>query len=158
MTGCKCSTDSVAVRIKYHNEDLIKLQDINKGDWIDLRAAEDVTMKAGEFKFISLGISMEIPKGWEMNIVPRGSTYKNFGIIQTNHMGVVDHTYCGDGDIIKMPALAMRDTEIKINDRICQFRLNENQPKLCLEEVDSLSNKDRGGFGSTGTNEFVNLD
>ena len=106
------------IRIIYHSKEIEKLTYIDgKSDWIDLRAAENVTLKKGEFKLINLGISMELPKGYEAVIVPRSSTYKNFGIIQTNHMGVIDESYCGDDDIYYMPALAMRDTEIHINDR-----------------------------------------
>lgn len=141
------------IKIKYHSDKISKLEYIDgKSDWIDLRAAEDVTLKKGEFKLISLGVSMELPAGYEAVIVPRSSTYKNFGIIQTNHMGVIDESYCGDDDVYKMPALALRDTEIHVNDRICQFRIQRHQPKIVFEEVESLSNKNRGGIGSTGRN------
>lgn len=141
------------IRIKYHSDEIEKLTYIDgKSDWIDLRAAEHVVLKQGEFKLIQLGVSMELPKGYEAVIVPRSSTYKNFGIIQTNHMGVVDETYCGDNDMWMMPALAMRDTEIQVNDRICQFRIQKHQPVISFEEVDDLGNADRGGIGSTGKN------
>lgn len=141
------------IRIKYHSDEIERLTYIDgKSDWIDLRAAEHVTLKQGEFKLIRLGVSMQLPKGYEAVIVPRSSTYKNFGIIQTNHMGVVDETYCGDNDVWMMPALAMRDTEINVNDRICQFRIQKHQPVISFEEVDSLGNADRGGIGSTGKN------
>ena len=123
-----------------------------KSDWIDLRAAEDVVMKKGDFHLIKLGISMQLPKGYEAVIVPRSSTYKNFGIIQTNHMGVVDETYCGDNDVWMMPAYALRDTEIHVNDRICQFRIQKHQPTIVFEEVDELGNQTKGGIGSTGKN------
>lgn len=122
-----------------------------KSDWIDLRAAEDVDMKAGEFKLIPLGVAMQLPTGYEAHIVPRSSTYKNFGIIQSNHMGIVDESYCGDGDEWKFPAIAMRDTHIQAGDRICQFRIMEHQPRIEFEAVATLGNKDRGGIGSTGT-------
>lgn len=121
-----------------------------KSDWIDLRASEDVDLKAGEFALIKLGVAMEIPEGLEAHIAPRSSTFKNFGIIQTNSVGVVDHSYCGDNDIWMMPALAMRDTSIQVNDRICQFRIFGNQPTIDFETVETLGNKDRGGIGSTG--------
>ena len=121
-----------------------------KSDWIDLRAAEDVTLKKGEFRLIPLGVAMELPKGYEAHIVPRSSTFKNFGVIQTNHMGVIDETYCGDGDQWYFPAYALRDTKIHRNDRICQFRIMEHQPEIMFEEVDRLEGKNRGGFGSTG--------
>ena len=109
-------------------------------------------MKAGEFKLISLGVSMELPEGFEAHIVPRSSTFMKFGIIQTNHCGIIDESYCGDNDIWKFPAYALRDTEIHLNDRICQFRLFEHQPELVIDETDHFGNEDRGGFGSTGTN------
>ena len=139
------------IKIKYHTDKIDKLTYIDdKSDWIDLRATENVTLKAGEFKLINLGVSMQLPKGYEAVIVPRSSTYKNFGIIQTNHMGVVDETYCGDNDVWKMPVYALRDTEIKVNDRICQFRIQKHQPQIMFEEVNELNNEDRGGIGSTG--------
>ena len=139
------------IKIKYFT-DIEKIGKIEKGDWIDLRAAEDVTLKAGEFKLIPLGVAMELPHGYEAHIVPRSSTYKKFGIIQTNHQAVIDESYCGDNDQWLYPAYALRDTEIKKNDRICQFRIVEKQPNLDFIEVETLDNKDRGGFGSTGTN------
>ena len=139
------------LKIKYHVKELEKLRYIDgKSDWIDLRVAENVSMKQGEYRLISMGISVEIPKGYEMLIVPRSSAYKNFGILQTNAMGVVDESFCGDNDIIHMPILAMRDTEIHINDRIGQFRLMPHQPEVHFLEVDHLDNEDRGGFGTTG--------
>lgn len=95
---------------------------------------------------------MILPSGYEAHIVPRSSTFKNFGIIQTNHCGVVDESYCGDNDQWKFPAYALRDTAIKKNDRICQFRIVEKQPEVCFVEVEHLKEKDRGGFGSTGKN------
>ena len=139
------------IRIKYVSDEIEKLRYIDgKSDWIDLRAAEDVDLKKGEFKLIPLGVAMQLPEGYEAHIVPRSSTFKNFGIIQTNHQGVVDCSYCGDNDQWFMPALAVRDTHISLNDRICQFRIMENQPKIAFDEVASLSGTDRGGFGSTG--------
>lgn len=139
------------IRIKYLTDRIDRIEKISKGDWIDLRAAGDIMMKAGEFKLIPLGIAMQLPKGYEAHIVPRSSTFKNFGIIQTNHQGVVDCSYCGDHDQWYMPAYALRDTTIACNERICQFRLMENQPEISFEEVDELGTPDRGGIGSTGT-------
>ena len=139
------------IKIKYHADEIEKLRYIDgKSDWIDLRAAEDVELKAGEFKMISLGVSMELPKGYEAHIVPRSSTFKNFGIIQTNHHALIDESYCGDNDIWKYPAYALRDTIIHKNDRICQFRIMEHQPAIEFDEVDTLGNEDRNGFGTTG--------
>ena len=139
------------IKINYISDKIEKLKYIDgKSDWIDLRSAENIVMKKGEFRLISLGVSMELPKGYEAHVVPRSSTYKNFGIIQSNHCGIIDESYCSNEDIWKFPAIAMRDTEININDRICQFRIFENQPSILFEEVDDLKNKKRGGFGSTG--------
>ena len=139
------------IKIKYFTDKIEKLAYIGgKSDWVDLRSAEDVTLKKGEFKLIPLGIAVELPKGYEAHVVPRSSTYKNFGVIQTNHMGVIDETYCGDNDQWFMPVLAMRDTRIHVNDRICQFRIMEHQPELVFEETEILGHADRGGHGSTG--------
>lgn len=139
------------IRIKYFTDKIERLTYIDgKSDWIDLRAAEDVVLKKGDFKLIPLGVAMELPQGYEAHVVPRSSTFKNFGIIQTNHQGVIDCSYCGDNDQWFMPAYAVRDTQIHVNDRICQFRIMENQPKLVFDEVESLGNTDRGGHGSTG--------
>lgn len=141
------------IKIKYFTDQIEKLRYMDgKSDWIDLRAAEDVTLKAGTFALIPLGIAMELPKGYEAHVVPRSSTFKNFGIIQTNHMGVIDESYCGDHDQWFFPAYAIRDTEIHVNDRICQFRIMEHQPGFSFEEVTQLGHDDRGGHGSTGKN------
>lgn len=140
------------IEIVYHDDELETIEANRKGDWIDLRSAEDVELKAREFKLISLGVSMRLPKGYEAHIVPRSSTFKNFGIIQTNHMGVIDNSYSGTNDIWKFPAYALRDTVIHKNDRICQFRIVKRQPEIYFEEVPELDEEDRGGFGSTGVN------
>lgn len=141
------------IKIKYFTDKIEKLCYIEgKSDWIDLRCAEDIELQAGEFKLIPLGVAMALPEGYEAHIVPRSSTFKNFGIIQTNHQGVVDCSYSGDNDQWHMPVYALRDTKIHINDRICQFRIMENQPKIQFEQVEFLGRIDRGGFGSTGKN------
>ena len=139
------------IKIKYFTDKIEKLVYIGgKSDWIDLRSAEEVELKAGEFKLIPLGIAMELPKGYEAHVVPRSSTFKNWGIIQTNSTGIIDESYCGDNDQWFFPAYATRDTVIHVNDRICQFRIMEHQPTVEFEEVEHLNNKDRGGHGSTG--------
>ncbi|MBR3643224.1 MAG: deoxyuridine 5'-triphosphate nucleotidohydrolase [Parasporobacterium sp.] len=143
--------ETETIQIRYISDKISKLTYIDgKSDWIDLRASEDVEMKKGESRLIPLGIAVRLPKGYEAHIVPRSSTFKNFGIIQTNHMGIVDSSYCGDNDQWFYPAYAMRDTVIHANDRIAQFRIMRNQPRLIFEETDHLEEKDRGGFGSTG--------
>ena len=139
------------IKIKYLSDKIERLRYIDgKSDWIDLRAAERVELKKGEFKLIPLGVAMQLPQGFEAHIVPRSSTFKNFGIIQTNHCGIVDESYCGNNDQWFMPAFALRDTVIEVNDRICQFRIVENQPQILFEECAHLDGKNRGGFGSTG--------
>ncbi len=139
------------IRIKYFTDQIEKLDYIDgKSDWIDLRASEEVELKAGEFKLIPLGVAMEIPKGYEGHLAPRSSTFKTWGLIQTNSIGVIDCSYCGDDDMWRMPVYATRDTIIHVNDRIAQFRIIENQPKIVFEEVENLGNDSRGGFGSTG--------
>ena len=139
------------IRIRYLSDRIERLDYIDgKSDWIDLRAAEDVEMKTGEFRLIPLGVAMELPRGYEAHVVPRSSNFKNFGIIQTNHMGVIDESYCGDQDQWFFAAYALRDTRIHAGDRICQFRIMEHQPRIQFEEVESLGNQDRGGHGSTG--------
>lgn len=143
--------EAVNLKVKYLSNEIEHLRFIDgKSDWVDLRSAENVTLKAGEFKIIKLGVAIKLPAGYEAHIVPRSSTFKNFGMIQTNHMGVIDETYCGDDDQWCMPVYAVRDTEIHVNDRICQFRIMEHQPKLDFEEVETLGGQNRGGFGSTG--------
>lgn len=138
------------IRIKYHNDELNKIGKIEAGDWVDLRAAETVEMKAGEHRLISLGVSMKLPQGYEAHVAPRSSTFKNWGILMTNSVGVIDNSYSGTNDIWKFSAYATRDTKIEINDRICQFRIIEKMPPVEFEEADSLDDVDRGGFGSTG--------
>ena len=139
------------IKIKYHTDEIEKLRYIDgKSDFIDLRAAEDVELKAGEFKLISLGVSMELPNGYEAYVVPRSSTFKTWGILQTNSIGIIDESYCGDNDVWKMPVYATRDTTIHKNDRICQFRIEKHQPTIKFEEVKHLEGEERGGFGSSG--------
>lgn len=144
---------NLEIKIKYFCKDIEKLRFIDgKSDWIDLRAAKDISLKAGEFALIPLGVGMKLPKGYEAHVVPRSSSFKNFGIIQTNSMGVIDESYCGDEDEWKFPAYAVRDTNIKVNDRICQFRIMEHQPNFIFVESEKLEDTNRGGFGSTGKN------
>ena len=138
------------IRIKYHNKNIEHVKHVNGGDWLDLRAAETVEMKAGDFKIISLGISVKLPWGYEAHIAPRSSTFRNFGVLQTNGLGVVDESYCGENDVWGFPALAMRDTTIHEGDRICQFRIMKKMEPANLIEVDHMTDESRGGFGSTG--------
>lgn len=139
------------INIKYLTDSIDKLTYIDgKSDWIDLRAAETVDMDPMEFKLIPLGIAMQLPAGYEAHVIPRSSTFKNFGIIQANRMGLIDESYCGDNDQWYFPAIALRKTTIRTNDRICQFRIMKHQPQIEFREVDNLNNESRGGIGSTG--------
>lgn len=137
------------VKIKYFS-DIEKIKKFKYGDWIDLRSAEDVELKEGDFKIIKLGIGMKLPYGWEAHVAPRSSTYKNFGIICANSFGIIDNSYCGDEDEWGFPAIALRDTTIHKNDRICQFRVVEKQPSIDFIEVEHLDKVSRGGFGTSG--------
>ena len=138
------------IKIKYFDKEIDKIEKINKGDLIDLRAAEIVELKAGEFKLIHLGVGMKLPDGYKDNVYPRSSTYKNFGIIQANSVGQIDNSYSGDSDEWRFPAIALRDTVIHKNDRICQFEIQKIQPEITFEEVEHLDEVSRGGIGSTG--------
>ena len=138
------------VYIKYFSDQIAPITKLDKGDWIDLRAAEYRTLKAGEACLIRLGVGMILPEGYEAHVAPRSSTFKNFGILVSNSFGIIDQSYCGEDDEWRLPVYAVRDTEIHINDRICQFRIVEKQPEFDLVTVDHLKEKSRGGFGSTG--------
>ena len=150
--------DILKIKIRMHSDiEMPKIIDL--GDWIDLRAAEDVFISIGQFKMISLGVSMELPKGYEAHMVPRSSTFKNFGVLMTNSLGVIDNSYCGDNDIWRFPAYCVfgglmrngvKGTLVKKNDRICQFRIVKKQPDVEFVKVERLDNADRGGIGSTG--------
>lgn len=140
------------IKIKYFDNEIDKIEKISKGDLIDLRAAKDVEMKAGEFKLIPLGVGMKLPEGYKANVYPRSSTYKNFGIILANSVGQIDNSYSGDNDQWHFPAVALRDTVIHKNDRICQFEIQKIQPEIEFEEVKHLDTESRGGIGSTGIN------
>ena len=137
------------IKIKYLR-DIQKIEKFNVGDWIDLRAAENMTFYGGEYKLIPLGVAMELPEGYEALVAPRSSTFKKCGIIMSNSIGIIDETFKGDNDEWHFPAFAMYDTRVRKNERICQFRIIEHQPLIHLIEVDSLGNDDRGGIGSTG--------
>lgn len=139
----------LTIQVRYH-ADVPPLQKLPQGDWIDLRAAETMEMRAGDYRLIPLGVSMRLPKGYEAHVAPRSSTFKKWGILMTNSIGIIDESYCGDGDQWYFSAVALRDTRIEKNDRICQFRIVKKMPDVALETVEFLSAPDRGGFGSTG--------
>ena len=138
------------IKVKYFDPSVTPLKKISVGDWIDLRSAETVELKAGEYKAIPLGIGMILPDEYEAHVLPRSSTFKNYGVICPNSMGVIDNSYSGDGDEWHFLAYATRDIKIMKNDRICQFRIVRNQPSIRFVFVEKLRNISRGGIGSTG--------
>jgi len=138
------------IKIKKVRDGVLLPEKISKGDWIDLRAAKSVVLKAGEYQLIPLGIAMELPEGYEAILAPRSSAIKRSVVMLANSIGVIDESYKGDNDEWHFPALAIRDTTIMVNERICQFRIIKHQPEIEFEVVDSLGNVDRGGLGSTG--------
>lgn len=140
----------VEIKIKYFDPSISPIEKISVGDWIDLRVAETVELKAGEYKAIPLGIGMILPDGYEAIVAPRSSTFKNYGVILANSIGVIDNSYSGDGDEWHFLAYATRDTKIIKNDRICQFRIVKNQPTIRFLIVEKLRQISRGGIGSTG--------
>ena len=139
------------VFIKYFSDDIKRIEFVEgRSDWYDLAASETVELSKGDFTLIPLGVAMKLPDGYEAHIVPRSSTFKNFGLLQSNGIGIVDNSYCGDNDMWRMPVYATRDTVVHKGDRIAQFRLMKNQPEAEFVEVEELGTPDRGGFGSTG--------
>jgi dUTP pyrophosphatase len=142
---------NLQIKIKYFNDEMPRLTYIEgKSNWIDLMANEDIELKQGEFALVSLGVAMQLPDGYEAYMLPRSSSFKNYGFLQTNSQGVIDTSYCGDSDEWKLPVLAIRDVVIKKFDRVCQFRIQKSMPEFEFIQVETLGNKDRDGFGSTG--------
>ncbi len=137
------------IRIKYVR-DVLPVSSIDIGDWIDLRCAENVEMSAGQYKMIPLGVAMELPEGYEALVVPRSSTFKKYGIVLANSIGVIDEAYKGDNDEWNFLAYAVTDAKIPKNERICQFRIIKHQPDIVFQTVEFLGNINRGGIGSTG--------
>ena len=142
---------NMKIRVKYINQKC-EIKWNEKGDWVDLRSASNIALPAGAHGVIHLGVAIELPEGYEAIIAPRSSTFKRWGLIQTNGIGIIDHTYCGDNDEWGMPVYATRDTCIMEGDRVCQFRIQKAQPHFSIERVEVLDNADRKGFGSTGRN------
>lgn len=143
---------SLKIKIKYFDDTLIPVQKIKEGDWIDLRCAKDITLKQGEHTYIPLGVAMKLPDGYEAWLTSRSSTAKQFGIWHCDDVGIIDSSYCGDNDEWKLPVIALRDTTLNKNDRICQFRISRKMPEVEFETVEVLGNPNRGGLGSTGKN------
>ena len=149
-TSEKVIEKSLEIKVKYHDKDLGKIEKLPIGDWLDLRSAERVDMNAGEYRNISLGVSMKLPAGYEAHVVPRSSTFRRWGILLTNGVGIIDESYCGEDDVWTFPALAMRSTTIFKGDRICQFRIVKKMSEVTFKEVNKMTNPNRGGLGSTG--------
>lgn len=145
---------SEVIKVKYLR-DVEKIEKVSVGDWIDLRASKNISLRAGEWAYIPLGVAIELPKGYEAIVVPRSSTFKHYGVLQANSVGVIDEAYCGDNDEWHFPVFATHSTLIEKNTRICQFRIIKHQPQIDIVEVTKLGNTDRGGLGSTGTNGFI---
>ena len=139
------------IKVKYFNDRVERIKPICNGDWIDLRAATSMHLMRGDHALIPLGVAMQLPAGYEAILAPRSSSFKKWGILQTNSIGVIDESYCGDNDQWLMSVYATRDADIELNDRVCQFRIIKHQPEVSFVEVVTLDNEDRGGFGSTGT-------
>lgn len=141
----------MVIKIRY-NTNLKTVIKQDNGDWFDLSISEDVSMKKGDYKEISLGVAMELPKGYEAYVIPRSSTFKKYGLIQANSLGLIDNTYCGNNDVWKFPAYATKDVIIPKGTRLCQFRIQKSMSKRLtkFEVVDDLENDNRGGFGSSG--------
>lgn len=138
------------IKIKYLRDDIDKIEVIKNGDWIDLRAAKTVYLNKGDYALVPLGVSMQLPAGYEAIVAPRSSAFRRYGVLLANSLGVIDESYCGDGDEWQFLAYACKDTVIPKNERICQFRIIKHQPAIDFEEVETLGNPDRGGIGSTG--------
>lgn len=139
------------IKVRYLDGEIEPLKQIDNGDWIDLRSRVNIHLDSFQFTMIPLGVAMELPVGYEGIIAPRSSTFKKYGLIQTNGIGIVDNSYCGNNDEWMLPVFAVRDTFIQKGDRIAQFRILKSQGPIKFEEVNQLYGKDRGGFGSTGT-------
>lgn len=138
------------IEVKYFDPEMQKLEKHMNGDWIDLMSREEVTLHPGDSLLIPLGVAMKLPFGYEAIVAPRSSTFKRYGILMSNSIGVIDNSYCGDMDEWKFPAYATKEITIPKYTRICQFRILQNQPTIDFKEVRNLSDKSRGGFGSTG--------
>ena len=138
------------VKVKYFNQNIDKLEKIAEGDLIDLRAAETVDIKAGEAKKVRLGVGMKLPEGYHAEVYPRSSLFKNFHVLLTNSVGVIDNCYCGDNDEWCAMLYATENTSIWENSKILQFRIVKNMESLEFEEVEHLDSKSRGGYGTTG--------
>lgn len=137
--------------VKYHTNGIKPLEQVEESDWIDLRTANEERLDAGDFKLLSLGVSIQLPPNCEAIVIPRSSTFKKWGILQANSCGLIDESYCGDNDVWMFPAMATEDIVIPANTRLCQFRVQKKMGTVEFKTVDQLNNEDRGGFGSTGT-------
>lgn len=146
------SSGNLEIKIKYHVEGLERVKKIKGGDWLDLRSSQDYELSSNNFYMIDLGVSIKIPEGYEAHLAPRSSTFKNYGIVQSNSFGIIDQNFSGEDDCWMLPVFCLRSSKINKNDRICQFRIIEKMPEVDIIEVDYMEDESRGGFGSTGVN------
>lgn len=169
--GLEKESTNMEMKVKYFEGQDKKLQFIDKGDWIDVFANEDVFIPVNSMGLVPLGFALELPEGYEAILAPRSSTYRNWGVIQTNSIGVIDESYRGNEDEWLIPLYCLTAIEqlsidagfkypliltgayVRKGDKIAQFRIQEKMPRkqISIVEVDELEGDDRGGFGSTGT-------
>lgn len=158
----KYQAQPLTIEYKLHT-DIKPPEAITIGDWIDLRAAKTMLIREKEYELIPLGISMKLPEGYEAIVAPRSSTFKNYGLIMTNSIGVIDNSYSGDEDEWHFPAYCLKGewlhivgeglvlgTKVKKGDRICQFRIQRKMPSVSFVKMETLGGENRGGLGSTG--------
>ena len=138
------------IKICYVDKEMPKIEKINVGDWIDLRSRVELDYKAGDYLQIPLGIIVQLPNGYEAIEAPRSSTFKKYGIIMCNSIGIIDNSYCGPGDEWNFLGYALRDGHIDKYDRICQFRILKSMPYTEIVEIEEPEGESRGGIGSTG--------
>lgn len=138
------------IKIYYVDKEMPKIEKINVGDWIDLRSRVELDYKAGDYLQIPLGIIAQLPNGYEAIEAPRSSTFKKYGIIMCNSIGIIDNSYCGPGDEWNFLGYALKDGHIDKYDRICQFRILKSMPYTEIIEIEEPEGESRGGIGSTG--------
>lgn len=144
------SLNTENISIRYISDEIAPIEQKDGSDWIDLRSAKTMEIKKGEWALIPLGVAMKLPSKYEAHLAPRSSTFKNYGLIVANSIGIIDESYCGNDDQWMLSVYATRDTVVNLNDRICQFRIIKKQPHIYFNKVNYLFNKNRDGFGSTG--------
>ena len=161
-------SDSMNIKIKYF-EGAKKLEINPKGNLIDVYSREDIFIPQFDMRLVHLGFAMELPKGKIAKLYPRSSTFKTWGCILANSVGIIDETYCGDNDewLAPLVCIAPKNSEpvpinelcsetifgtwVRKGDKIAQFEIVDAMEMPTFVEVETLGNKDRHGIGSTGT-------